>query len=350
MKDYKKNYSGIEGSDAQEYTTWQEHIYVMKQLGRITDNQFEVFNRKLTAQTDKAAKGIPLSKADKLTYEELGLVMQPIKPVYVGNIAVTGDNVDRRIYIKSSSFPLIPELTAGLQIEKVRKAIEKFEKEVGGNISSDGNPAFVRASFGTANKVGAVKNAVKLFDDNGNVNDNLEIKEENSLVLNRSNFRIQQDVPYKREKNEINVGSQEMKLLFVNLLDVQIDENHTGEQLLTSYNQAYKELYEYANEKLAERLGLVTETTSTPELVSLLETPTTTAVADTHALKESLKGKSTVQNVIAKQKFSEEKGENTIDRVKFIDKNFDKIVASLLKDEQIKVLFQDENNQNKKCE
>jgi hypothetical protein len=350
MKDYKKNYSGIEGSDAQEYTTWQEHIYVMKQLGRITDNQFEVFNRKLTAQTDKAAKGIPLSKADKLTYEELGLVMQPIKPVYVGNIAVTDDNVDRRIYIKSSSFPLIPELTAGLQIEKVRKAIEKFEKEVGGNISSDGNPAFVRASFGTANKVGAVKNAVKLFDDNGNVNDNLEIKEENSLVLNRSNFRIQQDVPYKREKNEINVGSQEMKLLFVNLLDVQIDENHTGEQLLTSYNQAYKELYEYANEKLAERLGLVTETTSTPELVSLLETPTTTAVADTHALKESLKGKSTVQNVIAKQKFSEEKGENTIDRVKFIDKNFDKIVASLLKDEQIKVLFQDENNQNKKCE
>ena len=350
MKDYKKNYSGIEGSDAQEYTTWQEHIYVMKQLGRITDNQFEVFNRKLTAQTDKAAKGIPLSKADKLTYEELGLVMQPIKPVYVGNIAVTGDNVDRRIYIKSSSFPLIPELTAGLQIEKARKALEKFEAEIGSNISSDGNPAFVRASFGTANKVGAVKNAVKLFDDKGNVNDNLEIKEENSLVLNRSNFRIQQDVPYKREKNEINVGSQEMKLLFVNLLDVQVDENHTGEQLLTSYNQAYKELYEYANEKLAERLGLVTETTSTPELVSLLETPTTTAVADTHALKESLKGKSTVQNVIAKQKFSEEKGENTIDRVKFIDKNFDKIVASLLKDEQIKVLFQDENNQNKKCE
>jgi len=350
MKDYKKNYSGIEGSDAQEYTTWQEHIYVMKQLGRITDNQFEVFNRKLTAQTDKAAKSIPLSKADKLTYEELGLVMQPIKPVYVGNIAVTGDNVDRRIYIKSSSFPLIPELTAGLQIEKARKALEKFEAEIGSNISSDGNPAFVRASFGTANKVGAVKNAVKLFDDKGNVNDNLEIKEENSLVLNRSNFRIQQDVPYKREKNEINVGSQEMKLLFVNLLDVQVDENHTGEQLLTSYNQAYKELYEYANEKLAERLGLVTETTSTPELVSLLETPTTTAVADTHALKESLKGKSTVQNVIAKQKFSEEKGENTIDRVKFIDKNFDKIVASLLKDEQIKVLFQDENNQNKKCE
>jgi hypothetical protein len=350
MKDYKKNYSGIEGSDAQEYTTWQEHIYVMKQLGRLTTKQFNDITEKLERQTRKAAKGKRFSEKDLLTYAELKIVMQPIKPVYVGNVANVGENVDRRVYIKSSSFPLIPELTAGLQIEKVRKALEKVEQDLGTKISTDGNPAFVRASFGTANKVGAVKNAVEIFDNDGNVKDNLEIKEENTLTLNRSNFRIQQDVPYKREKGEINVGSQEMKLLFVNLLDVQVDGDNTGAELLKTYNQAYKELYEHANEKLAERLGLISSTTVSPQLESLLEIPTTTVVSDVQALRESIKDKSPIQKITAKQKFSEENGEYTIDRVNFINKNFDKIVAALASNEQIKALFQDENNQNKKCE
>ena len=74
VPEYAKNYSGIEGSDAQEYTTWQEHIYVMKQLGRITQKQYDLLNTKLTAQS----KGV-LNNSTKLSYEELGLVLQPIK-------------------------------------------------------------------------------------------------------------------------------------------------------------------------------------------------------------------------------------------------------------------------------
>jgi hypothetical protein len=101
---------------------------------------------------------------------------------------------------------------------------------------------------------------------------------------------------------------------------------------------------------LAERLGLISSTTVSPQLESLLEIPTTTVVSDVQALRESIKDKSPIQKITAKQKFSEENGEYTIDRVNFINKNFDKIVAALASNEQIKVLFQDENNQNKKCE
>jgi hypothetical protein len=123
MKDYSKNYSGIEGSDAQEYTTWKEHLYVLKQLGRLTDAQYNTFKTKLEAQS----KGI-FNDTTELGFEELGIVMQPIKPVYVGNIASLEDNADKRVYIKSSSFPLIPELTAGLQIDKIRQGLEHLNK------------------------------------------------------------------------------------------------------------------------------------------------------------------------------------------------------------------------------
>ena len=58
---------------------------------------------------------------------ELELILQPIKPVYTGTILDVEQDVNRMIYIKSSSFPLIPQLTSGFQIEKIRKALEEFQ-------------------------------------------------------------------------------------------------------------------------------------------------------------------------------------------------------------------------------
>ncbi len=204
-----KNYGAIEGSDAQEYTTWREHLHVMKQLGRLTNKQFELITERLE---DQSLNGP--SEANKLSYEQMQIVLQPIKPVYVGNSLDLNNNVDKRIYVKSSSFPLIPELTAGLQIEKIRKGLEEFQDSKKEEFGPDGQPLFVRASFGTANKVGAVKNTASVFDDNGNVIDNFKVEDGNTLKLERKNFRIQQDVPYKREKDSINIGTQERKLLF----------------------------------------------------------------------------------------------------------------------------------------
>jgi hypothetical protein len=272
---YAKDYGKIEGSDAQEYTTWQEHLYVMKQLGRLTKKQFDTFTKKLTAQSQGN-----FSKENRLTYDELGIILQPIKPVYVGNISSKDENVDRRVYIKSSSFPLIPELTSGLQIDKIRKGLEKFETEVGKTVTKDGVPAFVRASFGTANKVGAVTNAVDVFDNDGNVVDNFEVKPENSLLLSRANFRIQQDVPYKREKDVVNIGTQEAVLLFVNLLNTKVTDDKTGQDLLNEYNKTYDELFAYNQDKLSKNLGLTEVLQTTPELATMGTIPTTNIVEE----------------------------------------------------------------------
>jgi len=341
--DKKKGYGAIEGSDAQEYTTWQEHLYVMKQLGRLTKKQFDTFTKKLTAQSQGN-----FSKENRLTYDELGIILQPIKPVYVGNIASKEENVDRRIYIKSSSFPLIPELTSGLQIDKIRKGLEKFETEVGKTVTKDGVPAFVRASFGTANKVGAVKNSVETFDDNGNVLDNFEVKPENTLLLSRANFRIQQDVPYKREKDSINVGTQEAVLLFVNLLNTQVTTDKTGKELLDNYNKNYQELFAYNQEKLAKKLGLIEEVADGADLSNLTSIPTTDVFTKVEEFNNKLKSASPIKKVSMQEVFAEEVGEDTLERVNFINKNFDKIVEELAK-AKVNIFF-DENNEFKKCD
>jgi hypothetical protein len=341
--DKKKGYGAIEGSDAQEYTTWQEHLYVMKQLGRLTKKQFDTFTKKLTAQSQGN-----FSRENQLTYDELGIILQPIKPVYVGNIASKEENVDRRIYIKSSSFPLIPELTSGLQIDKIRKGLEKFETEVGKTVTKDGVPAFVRASFGTANKVGAVKNSVATFDDNGNVLDNFEVKPENTLLLSRANFRIQQDVPYKREKDSINVGTQEAVLLFVNLLNTKVTDDKTGKELLDNYNKNYQELFAYNQEKLAKKLGLIEEVADGADLSNLTSIPTTEVFTKVEEFNNKLKSASPIKKVSMQEVFAEEVGEDTLERVNFINKNFDKIVEELAK-AKVNIFF-DENNEFKKCD
>lgn len=344
---YSENYSDIEGSDAQEYTTWKEHLFVMKQLGRLTQNQFNVISRKLTNQSN----GV-FGEANKLTYAESLIVMQPMKPVYVGNIASVEENVDRRVYVKSSSFPLIPELTAGMQIDKIRQALEKFENSKSTETGLDGSPKFVRASFGTANKVGAVSNAntVEVFDDKGNVKNNIEITENNALELDRSNFRIQQDVPYKRDKDNINVGTQERKLLFVNTLDAEVSKGRTGQDLMNEYNQAYQDLFVYSQQKLSKQLGLIEEVTPDDVFTTFTKmNPDPSLIEQVSAKAEEIaKISSPIKKQTAQQEFAEEIGEDNLERVNFINKNFDKIVEALAAS-KINVFF-DENDQFKKCD
>ena len=347
-KDYsdgKKGYGEIEGSDAQEYTTWKEHLYVLNQLGRLTDFQYNTINKKLTQQS----AGV-INNNTKLTYEELGLVMQPMKPVYVGNMTSVEDNADRRVYIKSSSFPLIPQFTAGLQIDKIRQGLEKYEESISTEIGPDGQPKFIRASFGTANKVGAVASEIKTFDDNGNVVDNFEVKPENTLVLDRSNFRIQQDVPYKREKAEINVGTQERALLFVDLLDVQVTKDKTGKDLVKEYNSAYQDLFEYNQKKLAKRLGLYEEITEDNVLEQFNEVEADPEMVEKIAeqMDAISKIKSPIKKQTALQEFEDEIGADNLERINFINQNFDKIVEGLV-DSKINYFF-DENDQFKNCD
>ena len=337
IKNFSKNYSGIEGSDAQEYTTWREHLYVLNQLGRITQKQYNTIKTKL-------------ENKERLSEDEAGLVFQPLKPVYTGNIADVERNVDRVVYIKSSSFPLIPQLTEGLEIDKVREALEVFEEQQSNGRNADGSPVTVRASFGTANKVGAIKNAVDVFNEDGSVKDNLSISESNALLLPRSNFRIQQDIPYKVEKNEVNIGTQERKLLFVNMLDVEIEPGVNGEELFQAYNNAYENLFVHKYEKLMERFGLV-ETTIEGKFDSMYETSEESTIFDRIIERDNQLANATnpVSKKAIKAGFEEAEGELEASRADYINKNFDKIVE-ILSNSNVETLFVQKDKFDKNCE
>lgn len=201
-------YMSFDGTDAQEYTTAEEHLYVMLKTAQISQETFNEATALLNA-----GKDLPL--------DILGKVLQPLKPVYVQS-TIEGD-VANMTYIKSSSFPLLPQLTRGLELDKLRIAMENPETGVD------------RVAFSTAVKLGNVNNPLNIWNEDGTITDDIQFTVENSKSLPRSGFRIQQDIPIKK-KRKINVGTQERKLLFMD-----IAENYPEE--LKRYNSIYDDIW-----------------------------------------------------------------------------------------------------------
>lgn len=259
LKDTYKSigdYFDIESTDAQEYTTITEHVNILSKMGRISAaNESSILN-KLAGNQD-------------LTKEELSLVMQPIKPVYTGSHINEALDVNQVIYIKSSSFPLIPQLTAGTQLDSLRQTMEKLEAATG---------RFTRASYQTANKVGSVldRNTVdplnkteldKVFEGLNPATGKYDVSSRNNsvMVLDRNNFRIQQDVPFKsdkKKKDEVALGTQIFKLLFGDGVIDEVFETKedgtqiTGKELYKDYNDSFTTLVTIKKEELFEELGL----------------------------------------------------------------------------------------------
>jgi hypothetical protein len=243
-----KDYFEIESTDAQEYTTVTEHLQILDSLGRITKEQY---NRIISA----------LASESSLEEEDLKIVMQPIKPMHGGAYVMKDMDMERIVYVKSSSFPLIPELTKGTSLDKLRVAMERLETETG---------RFTRASYQSANKVGAVVNPINPLDalsletifnykDSANTDPSSPM-----LVLDRNNFRIQQDVPFKsgKAKPDTNaMGTQIFKMLFSNdIISGETfyfkGEKKTGRELYEIYENTFSKIIDYETSKLYKDLGL----------------------------------------------------------------------------------------------
>ena len=256
MEQYPKSagYFDIESTDAQEYTTWQEHLHVLKQMGKTSDKVLSLTDEDLKEAEELFTQNTPFEKMTDAQKEIFAKVLQPIKPVYTGQIYDKEQGVMRMMYIKSSSFPLIPQMTAGTELDKLRIALQDFQK--GG---------FVRASYQTANKVGALNAPLKMFDSTGKIK-NISQKElqEASLVLNRKDFKIQQDVPFKsgkRTEDTTTLGSQLTKVLFGNgMMDesgfMMDGTSYSGKKLQEIYNETFIELYNLKKQKLYSELGI----------------------------------------------------------------------------------------------
>ena len=211
-------YANLTRTDAQEYTTWQEHLDNIFRQGRLTEEEVTKF------------KSIQkkLQSGEELNSEELSLVLQPIKSVYAG-INSYGDDTplfNRFVYIKSSTIPLLPQVTRGLKIDKVRQHLERLQKIRFNNRT--GKPYMVRMSYQSANKVGTLNTKLTMEDLYNKSFEELYNNGEGILAqaiseLDRNFFRVQLDVPHKTDKNlklnkedSISLGSQMWKMLMSN--------------------------------------------------------------------------------------------------------------------------------------
>lgn len=223
---YVAKFGLINGTDGQEFVTTKEYLHVLHNHGRITKEKADEYLKKHNNEE--------LSDEEiKFLSEEL--IFNPIKPVY-GNV-IGKDDMLRPIYIKSSAFPLIKQLTQGLELEKLRLKMEAIE-------AKEKTPA--RLVFDSAIKVGGLTNSVNIWNADGTIKDDIDFTN-SSLIVPRSGFRIQQDTPY-HEDSRRRVATQPKKLAFVNILGVDgfnfEGQTLTGKQLHDIYNDTYKQLYQ----------------------------------------------------------------------------------------------------------
>lgn len=243
---YDKAYGDINSTDAQELTTVREHLYVQFAMGLIPQSTYD----EMIAIVDEGIR------KNKGYYEftnpaHLAIIMQPMKPVYVG---ARYENGTRFIdYIKSSSYPLYPPMTRGTEIDKLRMAME-------GRLGNEGLKGHIaRAHFASAKKVGLPINMQSAFNADGTFTGNLTMP----TTLTREGFRIQQEVPYDETKDMIRIVSQANKLLVEGLqgredLTFRVDgydDAFTGPELARQKENVRIDMFEKSYQEFAERIG-----------------------------------------------------------------------------------------------
>ena len=238
-------YLNMDIADAQEYTTGLEHVYIMYQMGKLTDEEYKQI-------TDKLKKG------EDLDTKELGKVLQTMKPVYAKLINDNASKLERVVYIKSSSFPLLPQITKGLKIDKLRQMMEGVDEK--GNLLPGVSPEearnkISRASYNTAAKLGSIES----IDWRTATAEEAYATYSVQNMQDRSGMRIQQELPFSETKSEITKGTQETALLFINILDSKgfkyKGEKLTGKQLSDKFNELHGKIFAYGREKVLEEIA-----------------------------------------------------------------------------------------------
>lgn len=238
LADVVKNtaaFKGVQTTDAQELVTVQEHIDRLMSEGRMP---LEIWQR----MTDKIMKS--KGKFYQFDNEELDIILQPTKPVHSSNTAI--DGFTRIDYVKSSTYPLIPEVIQGTELDKLRMLME--------------NNDIRSANFESAKKTGTPGQPLSVFD--AETGDFIEPTDQElrdvTQTLTREGLRTQQEIP--TQKKEINVVSQMDRQLFEGLLEVKDFEldgkKFSGRELKKLKEDIRIALFYKNQEELQDRMNI----------------------------------------------------------------------------------------------
>lgn len=229
-------FNGVETTDAQEFITLQEHIDRMMSEGRIPLDVWQSITDRLSKKNK--------SENFELTDREKSVILQPAKPVHTNSVE-NGNGFNRIDYVKSSTYPLIPDIIRRFQLDDLRKFMEA------NNIRS--------ANFKTAKKVGQPEKVLTVFDENEDfITPTTSDLAGAVQTLSREGLHTQQEIPLQKE--EISNISQANRVLFDGLLNIKdfILENTSfnGKQFKDLKESIRINLFDKAKNELSKRFGV----------------------------------------------------------------------------------------------
>ncbi|MDP3683647.1 MAG: hypothetical protein Q8S01_06905, partial [Ignavibacteria bacterium] len=237
-------------ADAQEVTTVREQLTVMFKEGKVADQTYNEMIAIIDAGMQSANKFYEFTEP-----AHTQVIFQAQKPVYVNRRFTEGSYTTD--YIKSSSFALLPQFTIGTEIDKLRKKMEGTMKA--GKLTGHIN----RAVFTSGKKLGQPIKPVSLYDNQGRIKDwVLHSKEflNAQQTLSREGFKIQQEVPYKGDKESISLVSQADRFITAGISKLENfqlpgREPMSGKELKALRLATIKEFSDIALEKFTKEIG-----------------------------------------------------------------------------------------------
>lgn len=229
-------------ADAQGYVSMSRYKEILQGLGRYDTHYKNIFDKLERQYTELKETG---KVETKFTNDELSRMLEPIKGFYFDRTYNTYLNRMVSEQIKYSTVPLIPQLVAGTDLEKLMYHMTDNEID--------------ELVYESAEKVGTTHIA-KIADKDGNLLPDFA----NSIkpkLLNNKSWRLQQDNPNHLMDYESNVGTQLAKLVIDNLLGVYNIGSNTYEanDLISHYMNLIAANIKDDFLTLASRLGIERE-------------------------------------------------------------------------------------------
>lgn len=231
---------GVNATDAQEFITTQEYLDGLLAVGQISKKVYDEMSQIIK-------DGLNTAGYYEFTKPEHKIIMQPQKPVYVGEGAL-----DRGVilthYVKSSAVPLLPAFTVGKDLDRLR-----ITMEVRG---------IARLNFKSAKKMGRPGAKLKLFNKDGSM-DMAAFDaglDANKQTLDRRGFRIQQEIPYDGDKRKIGIVTQMNTLITQGLATIStpftyFGQQYTAQALIEARTNIRQQLFDMQASKVYTDLG-----------------------------------------------------------------------------------------------
>ncbi len=234
-------YDKLETTDGSEVTTAKEDI-IFRTAYNLIDHKIgnNILDKIKLAQSDK----YNINNYFELTGNEKKAILNSIKPILYDSQFYPNEDVSMVHFRKSGALGLYPEMTAGLDIDKLRVAME--------------NKNIDRLAFSSTDKLGSITPVI-IFKSDGDFINDIKFEDNQIQTIDRNSFGlVQKNVLH----NNIAFITQLNSLEFNDIRDVKDfsyhgKDDYTGRNLELEKEKLINKLHEIGRNKVIDKFALI---------------------------------------------------------------------------------------------